>query len=725
MLQGTEEHVHENTILAAWESSEPHAQRPYVRRYKRKSLHIPTCIRVQDSVITCQTEDISPGGLRVVSGVPLGLGTPLALKFSFGGNICYLNISGQVVYCLPVNQQDGLDAVGIKFSDIQEWEQIILLSLVDELIRTSPTLEKSLLTILVSRDSLADEAAQFYKPQARDVCHPDSVSPSLTLPSLSPETLPSIWPLPSEPSPLGQKSYLADKAEAVGPDLDIPTFTLLINGKDVDTGQYKYVVPVDTLLADHDIAMQALKQIKRGHVPSNYKECLYARYCVGKKDTNQAAIKAAYEASQEFRYFPLSKRFKIAADIHKLLLANKERLIELMVIEGHPLQLAEWEFFGMEQAYRKPSLDFYVRHLTRKIAVVDEEHLYWKRKPDGVVCVSPPRNAPCSSSLIAGFALLAGNTLIVKPPLQSPISTLFLWKSIVHEALRQNHAPDGTLNLIVGNSELIVDEWVNSPFVNDIIFIGDSKTGLKIGARAYEKGKKPILELSGNDMMFVWKDASLEKAVRSLLDGFLGSTQICMVPKKAFIHEDIFESFQMAFLEAVKKLKVGLPTDPGVSLSPVIKIPEYFEFLEDAMGKGADLLSGGYRINYRGVQDKDGQFIAPTVLRIKDLTMAFRMRCVQEENFFPLMPLIGVSAENPGMEKRTKDMAIFKKMVQIANTNEYGLRASAWVSSPFYINKFSEHIQNSGLLKINCRHAGFSPFLATHGGTGKTGGPYG
>ena len=484
----------------------------------------------------------------MVSGIPLAIGTPLALQFSFGGNICYLNVSGQIVYCLPHAQNGALDTVGIKFSDIQEWEQIILLSLVAELLRTAPTREKSFLTIIVSRDSLAEEAAGFYRPPANDVAHTDMVDIPQVLPPLSHDALISAWqPQTRPPLPFVQITHhLVGKESPLALNLDIPTFALLINGNDIDTGHYKYVVPAAKLLTDQETVTQVMKQVKRGQVPPNYKDYIYARYCFGKKDTNRAAIEAAYAASQEFRYFSLSKRLRIAADIHKLLLVNKEELIELMVVEGHPRQLAEWEFLGMEQAYRKPSLDFYAQHLASKIAVVDEENLYWKRKPDGVVCVSPPRNAPCSASLIAGFALLAGNTLIVKPPLQSPISTLFLWKNVVHESLKHNHAPDGTVNLVVGNSELIVDEWLNSQLVNDLIFIGDSKTGLKIGARAYENGKKPILELSGNDMMFVWKDAPLENAVQSLLDGFIGSTQICMVPKKAFIHEDIFESFQEA-----------------------------------------------------------------------------------------------------------------------------------------------------------------------------------
>ena len=106
--------------------------------------------------------------------------------------------------------------------------------------------------------------------------------------------------------------------------------------------------------------------------------------------------------------------------------------------------------------------------------------------------------------MIAGFSLLAGNNLVVKPTLHSPVGTLFLWKNIVHATLSSHNVPAGTVNVVIGNSETIVDESLTSPEVDDILFIGDTKTGLRLGQRAFDHGKKAILELAGNDMMFVW-----------------------------------------------------------------------------------------------------------------------------------------------------------------------------------------------------------------------------
>ena len=103
----------------------------------------------------------------------------------------------------------------------------------------------------------------------------------------------------------------------------------------------------------------------------------------------------------------------------------------MLIVEGHPRKLAEWEFSGMEKAYRDESLDFFKDELWREVGKIGDETVYWARKPDGVVCVSPPKNAAASSSLIAGFALLSGNSLIIKPPLRAPVSAIFLWKEVV------------------------------------------------------------------------------------------------------------------------------------------------------------------------------------------------------------------------------------------------------------------------------------------------------
>jgi acyl-CoA reductase-like NAD-dependent aldehyde dehydrogenase len=673
---------------------------PERRQCLREHLKFQVSLQGGNGDVCGATENISLGGLQVICQNDLQLGAPLALEFSFG-ETCYLHLSGQVTYC-KARESQGLPtyAVGIKFSTIRPLEAQILSSAIEELKRNVVAQEHALVRILVAEDSLAVEAGSLLFKTEQTI-------------------LDRLDRLASEAHATAHTRY--DETSSL---IGLPTFKLLVDGEDLDTYKYRYFPYAEKLITDYKTVAQMLKQLKMGHSAGNHQEYIFARYCIGGAETNLRAMEAAHRASEEFRYFPVNKRLKILTDTYELLLIHKEKLIELMMIEGHPLRLAEWEYLGMERGLRKETLEFYKTQITRRIAVEGDEVLYWNRKPDGVICVSPPKNAPSSSSFIAVLALLGGNTLIIKPPLRSPISTLFLWKNIVHEALKMNDAPRGTLNIVIGNSEGIVDEWIASPHVNDILFIGDSKIGLEIGKRAYANGKKPILELSGNDMMFVWKDASIDEAVQSLLDGFLGSMQVCMVPKKAFIHEEIFNEFQAAFVGEVKKLKIGLPSDPEVSLSPVIKIGEFYEFLDDALYLGAELLCGGVRVDHLGIPDEVGRFIRPTVLKIEDSATANPMRCIKEENFFPLMPLVKVTANVDG-HPDFRDKVIFEKMLDVASNNKYGLRISAWVTSPFYIQKFMDQMHNCGLLRINCRHVGFSSYLASHGGTGRSGGPYG
>lgn len=496
-------------------------------------------------------------------------------------------------------------------------------------------------------------------------------------------------------------------------------FTLLAGGQDLDTGIYEYFSCADKKISDFETTFRISTRLKLGKMSEDsaeVKEYIFAKYCVGREDTNKLAIESAHKAYLEFRNFPLSLRKKILLDMHTLLLEKKEEFIKLLIIEGHPRKLAEWEFEGMRIGSSPETINFYCKQIQKEIGRHNNEILYWARKPDGVVCVSPPGNASASNSYNAILAFLVGDTLIVKPPLKEPVATIFLWKEVVNEALARNNAPAGTLNIVLGNSQAIMNEWLANPRVNDIIFFGDSKKGIELGAKIFQAGKKPVLELSGNDLFFVWKDADIPKACDSLLDCFLGSTQICMVPKIALVHQDIYKEFIDNFLDKVKRLKISLPSDPETLLSPVAKIQDFFTFLNDALSKEAKLIYGGERVNHLNQEDKKGMFIRPALLQIDNFEKALEMQCLKEEIFFPLLPLIKISGS---------DDEIFQKMAYAADAHGYGLRTSLWISSAKYLRKFLKQLNNCGIFRINSRHAGFSHYLSTHGGTRKSGGPFG
>lgn len=665
------------------------------RRHDRSPFRIPVEVKVGTRSAAGYARDIGERGLGVsiAAATRVPVNTPVTLSFRSGEAVRLTAIPGRVAFCGPAGKPDAPQvAMGVQFSSDAPLEQKLLLSVAQALNQETVTGANSfLLTIDISPDALTRGAAR-------------TAAPTKTI-----ETIVEVSRTAVTDS-VGFRAAIGEKLSG---------FHLLINGQDIDTGRYEFAPVADRLIAEYKRTTEIVEALKRSEIRDGFERYVYAFQSIGGAQENAECLRAASEAAAEFKTFSLSRRTRILKDIFDLLVAHEPRILELLVLEGHPARLAEWEFDGMKKVFCPENLEYGKRMLVRKIGEHGAESIWLARKPDGVVGVIPPGNASCSNSIIAVGALWAGNALVIKPPLKSAGATMFLWRSVIAQALRANGAPPGTVNLILGDSRKLLQDWMDSPYLNDIFFFGESALGLDVGAQAFARGKKPILELSGNDMLIVWRDANLAEAVDAMMDGFLGSTQICMVPKKALVHEAIYEEFEAAFVAKVRKLSVGLPSDPTTYLAPVLRSERFFEFLDDALANGGRLLCGGERWDHTGKPSKYGTYLAPTVVRVDD-QVADRFKCIQEENFFPLIPLVKV-----GQQPGATDDEIFRKMVGFVNNNRYGLRSSVWARSPRYIRKFAAQIDNSGTLRINSKHINFSAFLGTHGGTRFSGGPYG
>jgi acyl-CoA reductase-like NAD-dependent aldehyde dehydrogenase len=283
--------------------------------------------------------------------------------------------------------------------------------------------------------------------------------------------------------------------------------------------------------------------------------------------------------------------------------------------------------------------------------------------------------------------------------------------------LEEFGAPPGTLGIVCAEPRQVLEQWLDSPYVDDIMFFGDSARGIKFGQRCVERGKKPVLELAGNDGVLVWSDADINLAARALAECFYGSAQICMVPKYAVVHPAVADELIAALVKQVAEIRPGLPEDPEVLLTPVLKTGEFFAVLDEAIAAGAELVAGGERIDQDGLADPSGLFLQPTVLRVDGLALADDLRAVRRETFFPMLPVV--------VPKLADDTALFDEVLRFLNANPYGLRNSAWIGDPDLVDEFCTRMTNGGLLKVNDSHVGFVPGLATHGGTGLTGGPFG
>jgi len=495
-------------------------------------------------------------------------------------------------------------------------------------------------------------------------------------------------------------------------------YDLLIGSEGIDTGCYEYFPRINKLINEPKTTFKKIHNLNLGIIEENMDDYVFAKYSVGDKALSNLAIQSAQKAFLLFRKVPLEVRVEILKEIRERLLLNKSEVLGLMIAEGQPKVIAEWEFDEMIRAFSDKTLQFYQREIIRRFDDNNNnEKIILQRKPDGVLGVCLPKNAPLSSSMLSLLALLAGNTIVLKPPLKNPISVFHVWKKIIDAVIIEKTNIKGVVNVIVGNSKEIFSEWMGNPMLKDVLYFGGSEDGFKAWGQACQNNKKIILELSGNDFMIVWKEIHhLEKASQAFIDGFIASSQVCMLPRKALIHHEIADSFIAAIIEKSKHIVPGLPGDYKTILSPVGKIQFFNEFLSDAINKGARLLCGGKRINVSGKEASDGQYIEPTIIVVEEINRLQQMRLFNEETFFPLLTVIPVKGD---------DDFIAEQMCDTVNSNPFGLRVSAWVRDKKYLDKFISEIDNCGMLRINSRHVEFSEYLPTHGGTGMTGGPYG
>ncbi|TMK38802.1 MAG: aldehyde dehydrogenase [Actinobacteria bacterium] len=497
------------------------------------------------------------------------------------------------------------------------------------------------------------------------------------------------------------------------------SYPLYIDGRD-DPGQgWTYTVRTSAFIDDpaETFGLKRRLELEGDRAFGDDEPTAIGRCAWGDDAENRRAVDAAARASREFGRFAPRARRQIAEDFHDTVIAASDEFVEILVAEGHPRRLAEWEIKGILANCCPPTLDWVFAQLHQEYEDAEGRRVRLTRKPDGVVCVNPPQNAAGVMSVMGVGALFAGNAVVIKAPRSTPLGVMFAYREIVAPVLERHGAPPGTLNVVSGDTRRTLRQWLSHPGVDDVFFVGDSTVGLKLGAQCVARGKKPILELSGNDPLVVWRDADLEGAAEALCESFYGSAQICMVPKQAIVHPAIAAEFVELFLDRVATIRPGYPEDPATLLSPVLKADRFLEFLAEARDAGAELLTGGRRVGLDGAPSESGLFFEPSVVRVDGLEDAARLRCVREETFFPLVPIV-VPEDAP-------DHLLLERVIEFVNADEYGLRTSLWATEPRVVEEFTAGVWSSGTLRVNESHMGFSPPMATHGGTGRSGGPFG
>jgi acyl-CoA reductase-like NAD-dependent aldehyde dehydrogenase len=294
------------------------------------------------------------------------------------------------------------------------------------------------------------------------------------------------------------------------------------------------------------------------------------------------------------------------------------------------------------------------------------------REPYGVCARIVPFNHPFLfiASRVAA-PLMTGNTLVLKPAEQSPLSS-GIFSEIAAEVL-----PPGVVNIVTGDGRT-GDALVRHPQVPRIAFIGSVQTGLRIQQAAAESGrvKHVTLELGGKNPMILFPDAHWELAVEGAVKGmgFSWQGQSCGSTSRLIVHESIYDKTVAAVVDKVSKIRLGDPVSPVTDMGPVNSAAQYakvMNYIEIAKADGAVLAYGGKRPEG---MDK-GYWVLPTVF--VDVTPD--MRIAQEEVFGPVLSI---------MKFRTEEEAL-----QIANGIEYGLTGAVWTNDLNKAIKFAKNLQ--------------------------------
>ncbi|GIX07097.1 MAG: aldehyde dehydrogenase [Candidatus Poribacteria bacterium] len=399
-----------------------------------------------------------------------------------------------------------------------------------------------------------------------------------------------------------------------------------------------------------------------------------------------AAIEAAEAAFAEWSRWEPPRRGKILFKAAQILESRAEEVGRLLTREegktlkegiGETLRTVELlEFFGGE-----------ARRLTGETFPSQQPgtFLYTIREPLGVVGLITPWNFPIAIPAWKALpALIAGNTVVLKPASLAPISACQLVK-----ALEEAGLPPGVLNLVTGPGRTVGEELATNPKVKAVSFTGSNAVGTRLYDVVSSRGAKCQCEMGGKNPIIVLEDADLDRAVEFTVAGAMWSTgQKCTATSRAIVLKPVVREFTEKLVERVRRLKVGNGLDPSVEIGPAIDeaaLKNILNYIEIGKAEGAKLLCGGERLT-GGDYDK-GYFVQPTVFG----DVHPQMRIAQEEIFGPVVGIIAVDS--------------FEEAIEVANNVRYGLSASIVTNDLKRAFQYIHSIQ-AGIVHVNGQTAG-------------------
>lgn len=392
------------------------------------------------------------------------------------------------------------------------------------------------------------------------------------------------------------------------------------------------------------------------------------------KEQVDAAIDAAYEQREVMANLTAFERATILENLVDLLVENRTKAAEIISLESaKPLKFSLGEVDRTIETYKFAAEEAKRLHgemIPMDAAKTGAHRLgYTLREPIGVVAAITPFNFPLN--LVAhkvGPAIAAGNTIVLKPASQTPLSSIF-----IAELLEEAGLPKGALNLVTGSGRLVGDQLVMSDKVSMITFTGSPEVG--IGIRNKAGLKKVALELGSNAGLIIDEGVDLDKVVpKCVVGAFSNQGQVCISLQRIYVHENMLEDFKAKFKEETEKLVIGDPMNEQTDVSTLIakkEVDRAKSWVDEAATGGGDVIVGGE------VQEN---ILLPTA--IVDVSPHLKVSC--QEVFAPIVIINPIQSVEEG--------------IQHINDSRYGLQAGIFTNDIKTAMSASKKLEVGGVM---------------------------
>src|SRR5580765_3953417 len=393
----------------------------------------------------------------------------------------------------------------------------------------------------------------------------------------------------------------------------------------------------------------------------------------------QAARRAFEDRNGTWRKLSASERGRLIWKLADLIEKNIDEMAELETLDnGKPI--FESRYVDMPMVI--DVLRYYAGLATKihgeTVNTIETAFTYTLREPVGVVGLIVPWNFPLLlASWKLGPALACGNTLVLKPAEQTPLTTLKLGELVIEAGF-----PAGVVNIVTGGPET-GKAIVAHPGIDKVAFTGSTAVGKEIMRGAADTLKRVTLELGGKSPNIVFADADIDNAVKGAINGiFYGKGEVCNAGSRLFLESKLRDEFTEKLVVRIAKMRPADPLDPKTRLGAVVsqeQMKTVLGYIEAGKKDGAKLVAGGNRVSVNG--DK-GFFIEPTIFG--DVTSD--MKIAREEIFGPVLSVLTFDDVD--------------EVIEQANSNPYGLAAAVWTKDLKKAHTVSRHLK-AGTVWIN------------------------